>query len=136
MTNIVINDPYAPGGLRVWDDYQFRRKGVKGGGGTVGPIGPVIPPGTFAPVNMVLPDISGPETQAQSLLCSEGEWTGTSPISYEYQWYRVVEETLPANTSLPVISGTQTQGQTLSCTHGVWNGTTPITYEYQWFRVV
>ena len=135
-SNIVINDPYAPGGLRVWDDYQFRRKGIRRAGG--GPPLPVIPPViTTPPVNVVLPVVDGGLTQGQDLFCTEGTWTGTLPIAYDYQWYRVAlapVATPPVNSVVPLIFGVAVEGQDLTCPTGTWSGTAPITYDYQWYR--
>jgi hypothetical protein len=129
LPNIHIDDPYAPGGLRVWDDYGFRRKGIKGGIGQE-----VVNVAPIAPINLVLPDISGTEINGFELACSEGSWIGTPPIAYGYQWYRADTPVLPANTVLPVISGPQVENQALSCSSGAWTGTTPIAYMYQWYR--
>ncbi len=38
------------------------------------------------PSNISLPSISGILTDGQSLSTAVGEWSGTSPISYAYQW--------------------------------------------------
>ncbi len=40
----------------------------------------------LAPSNTVLPAISGAAEQGQLLSVSEGEWSGTPPFSYAYQW--------------------------------------------------
>jgi hypothetical protein len=132
-----IADPYDEGGLRVWDDYQFRRKGRKGGGPW--PPEPVKPPVIlYPPTNVVLPDIEGLESEGHDLFCTEGTWNGTLPITYDYQWYRVAfapEAAPPLNTVVPVISGSTTEGSNLLCPTGTWTGATPIFYEYQWYRV-
>src|SRR5215204_131024 len=127
-------DPYAPGGLRVWDDYQFRRKGRKGGGQP-----PLDPDRLGPPINFVLPIIHGFEIQGWDLSCTEGEWRGARPIHYGYHWFRselYIPPPLaaPSNTSVPVISGTATETQTLSCPTGGWTGTPPISYAFQWYR--
>jgi hypothetical protein len=44
--------------------------------------------GGEAPKEIALPEIAG---SVPSLSCSEGEWTGTKPITYEYQWVRDVK---------------------------------------------
>jgi len=40
------------------------------------------------PVNTVLPSITGIAQEGQLLTVSTGTWTGTTPISYAYQWQR------------------------------------------------
>jgi uncharacterized protein YukE len=40
------------------------------------------------PVNTVLPVISGTTTDGSTLSVNQGTWTGTSPITYAYQWQR------------------------------------------------
>lgn len=41
-----------------------------------------------APRNTFLPSISGTAAVGQTLFASVGTWTGTSPITYTYQWLR------------------------------------------------
>lgn len=43
-------------------------------------------PAPIAPVNTVAPVVSGTPTEGETLSCTEGTWTGTEPITYEYQW--------------------------------------------------
>ena len=40
------------------------------------------------PVNTVAPAISGTTTVNQTLSVTNGTWTGTTPFTYTYQWYR------------------------------------------------
>jgi len=42
----------------------------------------------FAPENTTAPTISGSPNVGQLLTCSPGDWFGTTPINYGYQWRR------------------------------------------------
>ena len=41
-----------------------------------------------APVNTVLPVISGTARDGSTLTASTGSWSGTQPLSYAYRWLR------------------------------------------------
>lgn len=41
-----------------------------------------------APINTVLPTISGLPVVGQTLTAGDGTWSGTAPITYTYQWKR------------------------------------------------
>lgn len=121
-----VPDPYATGGLRVWDDYQFRRKGVRGAGGpplTRPP--PVIPPVLTAPVNVVAPVISGVLRVGSTLSCSTGTWTGTLPITYAYQWFQAP---ILVDEDGAVISDEALVALLTSLTEGLIVGATSNTY--------
>ena len=45
-------------------------------------------PSAQAPANTSLPTISGTAQQGQALSASPGSWSGTTPISFTYQWQR------------------------------------------------
>lgn len=66
----------------------------------------VIPPpvGSTAPVNTVLPLLTGDPTAIF----------------------------IPANIVVPVVTGVLGVGQMLTCSTGTWTGTAPITFSYQW----
>ena len=44
--------------------------------------------GGNAPVNTEAPTVSGTATAGQLLTASSGKWSGTEPITYEYEWLR------------------------------------------------
>lgn len=44
--------------------------------------------GVAAPVLTVAPAINGTEQVGETLTCSEGTFTGASPITYSYQWFK------------------------------------------------
>ncbi|MCB9620440.1 MAG: hypothetical protein H6724_13465 [Sandaracinus sp.] len=49
---------------------------------TLGPVAAVVPSNVVAPV------VSGTPTEDETLSCTTGSWTGTTPISYTFQWRR------------------------------------------------
>jgi hypothetical protein len=48
----------------------------------------VVPDPPEAPVNVVLPVVSGSVEVGGLLATSDGTWSGTDPITFEYQWQR------------------------------------------------
>lgn len=80
--------------------------------------GPIV----NAPVNTVLPAITGTTTVGQTLTSSTGTWTGTATITYAYQWKRdgVAIGGATANTYLLVSGdGTHVITVTVTATNGV-----------------
>ena len=49
---------------------------------------PTDPVAAVKPVNTALPAISGTAAVGQSLIASTGTWSGSTPMSYSYQWQR------------------------------------------------
>ena len=67
-----------------------------------------------APKNTVEPAISGSTTQGSTLHASNGTWTGTSPISYAYQWVRCpTSGGKPDGSDCAVVSGASTTAYVL-----------------------
>jgi hypothetical protein len=46
------------------------------------------PPGPTAPANTAAPGVSGTAQQGQTLNASAGSWSGSTPMTYGYQWRR------------------------------------------------
>lgn len=70
----------------------------------------IIPPSarnvpTAAPVNVVLPSISGIETEGQTLTADPGSWSGLPSGSYAYQWERDGSPIGGATSSTYVLTG-------------------------------
>lgn len=74
--------------------------------------GPVVP---TAPVNTVLPVVSGTPIMNATLSCSKGTWTGSAPITYTYQWYRGAAP-IGGATSQSYVVVQADIGQDLKCT--------------------
>ena len=53
-----------------------------------------------APTNSSLPTIGGEPVSGDTLKASPGTWTGTTPITYAYQWQRC-----PSNGACVAVSG-------------------------------
>ena len=84
--------------------------------GSASAISNTITANTFvAPVNTVAPALSGTAQQGQTLTSSNGTWTGTSPITYTYQWFRGASPIGSATNSTYTIV-TADVGQSIKCT--------------------
>src|SRR5205085_6198455 len=59
-----------------------------GSGSAVSAQTAVVSAAASAPVNTGLPTVSGTATSGQTLSADPGAWSGTTPISYAYQWRR------------------------------------------------
>lgn len=70
--------------------------------------GPIAPAGA-APAYTTQPEISGNPVVGQTLAVSNGTWSGTTPISYSYQWQRCDA----AATKCDLIAGATAQSYTL-----------------------
>ena len=55
---------------------------------TTGGTPPPPPPTPTAPANTAAPAVSGTAQQGQTLNASAGSWTGSTPMTYGYQWRR------------------------------------------------
>jgi len=66
-----------------------------------------------APVNTILPAITGTATYGQVLTCSTGTWSN-SPTSYTYQWQHGTTDISGATTSTYTLDGSYV-GETIRC---------------------
>jgi large repetitive protein len=66
--------------------------------------------GGITPVNTVLPAISGTPVDGQTLTTTNGTWSGSTPITYAYQWQRCDN----TGNSCSAISGATTNSYTLT----------------------
>ncbi len=79
------------------------------------------PPQEVAPESQVAPKASGEARVGASLSCSEGTWSGTTPITYSYNWLRDKEAIKSAiSSSYTVQEGDA--GHSLSCKVTAKNG--------------
>jgi hypothetical protein len=74
----------------------------------------VVGTSTSAPVNAVLPVIFGSAQVGQTLSCSQGTWSGSTPQSYSYQWQADGTSIGGATSSTYVVQAAD-QGHTLTC---------------------
>src|SRR5437762_10925107 len=52
----------------------------------VGAAGAVVSRSTVAPANSSLPTISGTTAVGSTVTANPGTWSGSTPITYQYQW--------------------------------------------------
>lgn len=69
-------------GFRLW--VQVTASSPAGSGSAYSDVSGVV--AGRAPVNMALPEVDGDARLGAILVASPGEWIGTAPISYAYQW--------------------------------------------------
>lgn len=63
----------------------------------------------LSPVNTGLPEISGDRRQGSIVTATTGTWSGTEPITYTVQWYRLAGDTvLPASITPSSVVGVPT----------------------------
>lgn len=70
--------------------------------------------GSSIPINLVLPVITGTAAAGNVLTCSTGTWTGTTPITYTYQWYKGVSQ-ISGETASTYTVVTGDVGSVISC---------------------
>jgi hypothetical protein len=73
-----------------------------------------IDPENSAPVNSVLPVISGTEQVGETLSCSTGTWSGFPTPTYTYQWENTGVDISGATSSTYLVDATD-EGDTLTC---------------------
>jgi uncharacterized protein YukE len=80
-------------------------------------VGPVSPAGS-SPANTAIPTITGTAKVGQTLTATNGTWTGTTPITYTYQWNRCDANgnncsTIDGATAVTYVAVTADAGHTL-----------------------
>lgn len=106
---LVVQNAVAPAAS---DSYVGGVRVSASGGVNMSAAGPVVP---TAPVNTVLPVVSGTPIMNATLSCSKGTWTGSAPITYTYQWYRGAAP-IGGATSQSYVVVQADIGQDLKCT--------------------
>jgi len=98
---------YVLGAQDVGSRIKLRVRGERGGlllGGSRtadSPLTAVVAAAAVAPANASAPVITGAAQEGQTLSASEGGWTGTSPITYSYEWLRCTSTCTPTGVAGP-----------------------------------
>ncbi|MDQ3645041.1 MAG: hypothetical protein M3356_05995 [Actinomycetota bacterium] len=83
-------------GRRIKLRVRGERAGILGGSRTAdSPLTAVISAAPVPPSNTSAPEITGVAQEGQTLSASQGTWTGTSPITYSYEWLRCTATCAP-----------------------------------------
>ena len=77
---------YVPSGNDVGWRLYVQVTATNVAGSSVEYSSPTAPVAARPPVNMVVPRVTGTARPGAILVASAGEWAGTAPISYTYQW--------------------------------------------------
>ncbi len=89
-------------GRRIKLRVRGERAGLLGGSRTVdSPLTAAVAAAPVAPANTTPPVITGAAQDGQILTASQGEWTGTSPIAYSYDWLRCTAACTPTGVTGP-----------------------------------
>ena len=81
--SFLITAPNAPR-----DAHFTSREGTRGPQLVLTTGGTPPPPSPTAPASTAAPTVSGPAEQGQTLSAAAGSWSGTTPMTYGYQWRR------------------------------------------------
>jgi hypothetical protein len=87
----VVATNYDCGNVRTDGAQECNYSSGSGYSATIGPISGAVPPtgaapGAVAPRNAALPGVRGPLRVAQTVAVSRGDWSGTDPLRFSYQW--------------------------------------------------
>src|SRR5579875_2514360 len=128
--------------------------------GVAGVAGAASTRSAVAPSNSSLPTITGKAAVGSTVTANPGTWTGSTPITYQYQWlicgndggacrnipgatsqtYTFAPADLGNTARVTVIagnadgtsSGNASVGSTLTASPGTWTGSGTISYKFQW----
>ena len=82
------DDTYSPTGADAGHAIVVVVTASNAGGSAAEPSEPTDPVTAEPPVNTVPPSVTGTPADGGTLTADPGTWTGTLPITYEYQWQR------------------------------------------------
>ncbi|MGI9094268.1 MAG: hypothetical protein ACR2F4_01680 [Thermoleophilaceae bacterium] len=89
-------------GSRIKLRVRGERSGLLGGSRAAdSQLTAVVAAAAVAPANASAPVITGAAQEGQTLSASEGGWTGTSPITYSYEWLRCTSTCTPTGVAGP-----------------------------------
>jgi RHS repeat-associated protein len=103
------NSTYPLTGPDVGSTLEVKVKGTNSAGNSTASSAQTATVQPAAPHNTALPSVSGTARDGQVLAADKGTWSGTTPISYAYQWERCDA----SGSNCAVIAGAQSASYTL-----------------------